>query len=168
MAQSGEVIVNELLFYIQNKIHATTKDTIVDSCVKFYSLDEITKSISVLETALKIRLSKRKQSDDLQTKLINDLYDKIWSLDAAGTQIPHFAALDLARVPRERENSESLASTEQLLASIHNLKSIVYHLRDNMVTRDFLASSLASCASSSASPPPPASHPLSLPPPQFP
>ena len=84
--------VNELLFFIQNKIHCTTKDAIVEICVKFYSLDEIQSAISCLESALRIRLSKRHKSDDLQQKLVTDLYDKIWSLDASPTQIRLLAA----------------------------------------------------------------------------
>ena len=147
---TDKLIVNELLFYIQNKIHVTTKDAIVETCVKFYSLDEITDGISVLESELKIRLSKRKNADDLQSKLLNDLYDKIWSLDAAGTQIPRFVAKDLSRIPRENQNSESLVSTEQLLASVHSLKSTVIYLRDNMVTRAMLESTLDSRSASSS------------------
>ena len=61
---NDKLIVNKLLFYIQNKIHVTTKDAIVETCVKFYSLDEITDGISVLESKLKIRLSKRKNADN--------------------------------------------------------------------------------------------------------
>ena len=142
--QNEKLVVNELLFYLQNKIRVTPKDAIVESCVKFYTIDEITTAISVFESALKICLSKRNKLDDLQNKLINDLYDKIWSLDAANTQIPRFAALDLSQIPRERDDSDSLASSEQLLASVHSLKSVVHFLRDNMVTRDFLEKTLAS------------------------
>ena len=155
---NDKLIVNELLFYIQNKIHAATKDAIVETCVKFYSMDEITTGIALLESELNIRLSKRNKSDDLQSKLLNDIYDKIWSMDASGTQIPRFVALDLSRIPRENPNSDSLASTEQLLASIHSLKSTVKFLRDNMVTRDMLEHSLdlrvASSSASAASLPP--------------
>ena len=114
-------IVNELLFFVQNKIHAMTKDAIVDMCVQFFSLEEIQLVVSCLESALNIRLSKRHKSVDIQQKLFTDLYDKIWSLNASSTQIC-FLAADLSRVPRERDNTESLASTEQLLASIHHLR----------------------------------------------
>ena len=122
MGQS-EIHVNELLFYIQNKIHAAAKDVIIDSCVKFYSLDEVMESISLLKAKFNVHFSTRNKSDNLQSKLLNDLYDKIWSLDATGNQLPTFAAIDISRIPRERENTDSLASTEQLLSSIHNLKS---------------------------------------------
>ena len=148
--ETGEdpILVNELLFFIQNKIHSTTKDSIVETCAKFYSLDEITKAISVFESALKIRLSKRKNADDLANKLLNDLYDKIWSLDAAATQIPRFAAMDLSRVPRESENSETVASPEQILCAIHSLKTIVANLQKNMITRDILEKILQDSRSS--------------------
>ena len=142
-SKHGDFLVNELLFYIQNKNHATTKDAIIEACVKFYSLDEIMDAISLLESALKIRLSKRNKSDDLAFKLLNDLYKKIWFTDAANTQIPRFAALDLSRIPRERENSDSLVSMEQLLASVHSLKSSVTFLRENMITRELLDESLS-------------------------
>ena len=179
--------VNELLFFVQNKLHATTKDAIVKMCVTFYSLEEIQNAVSCLESALSIQLSKRNKSDNLQSKLVTDIYNKLWSLDASSTQIL-FLAADLSRVPREKESSESLASTEQMLASIHSLKTIVSHLQAKMVTREILDASLsriasspsaASCASSSTHdsnvsrksplpppPPPPAATPgtLQLPP----
>ena len=103
--------VNELLFFIKNKIHCTTKDAIVEICVKFYSLEEIQSATSCLESALGIRLSKRHKSDDLQQKLVTYLYDKIWSMDASSTQI-RFLAADLSRIPRENEKSESCATIE--------------------------------------------------------
>ena len=149
--QNDIIIINELLFYIHNKIHATTKDAIVENCVKFYSLSEITDAISVYESALKIRLSKRNKSDDLQCKLLNDLYDKIWSLDASNTQIPLFVAADLSRVPREREGTDSPASIEQILASIHGMKSTISFLKDNMITRVVLENSLAALSTTSGS-----------------
>ena len=132
--------VNELLFFIQNKLHCTTKDAIVEICVKFNSLDEIQSAISCLESALRIRLSKRHKSDDLQQKLVTDLYDKIWSLDASPTQI-RFLAADLSRIPRETD-SESCATIEQMLASVHNLRTAVSHLQSKMVTQDVLDATL--------------------------
>ena len=60
------------------------------------------------------------------TANLNDLYDKIWSIDATNTQIPKFAAVDLSLIPRERQNTDSLASPEQLLASVQSLKFAVH------------------------------------------
>ena len=106
-------------------------------------LDEISGAVSNLELSLKIRFSKQNKSDDLHSKLVNNTYEKIWIMDAANTQIPRFAALDLSRIPREKENSESLVSNEQLLATVHSLKTAVSFLCENMVTREQLDSSLA-------------------------
>ena len=139
--------VNELLFFIQNKIHCTTKDAIVEICVKFYSLEEIQSAVSCLESALNIRLSKRNKSDDIQQKLVTDLYDKIWSLDSSATQI-RFLAADLSRIPRDTD-SESCATIEQMLATVHNLRTAVSQLQSKMVTRDVLDATLTRFCSNS-------------------
>ena len=130
-----KVFINKLLFYIQIKIHVISKDEIIERCVKFYTLDEVKTGAKTLESALDTRLSKRNKADDLQLKLLSDLYDKIWSLDSSNTNVPRFLASDLARIPREIENSDSLATTEQLLSSICNLKSVVMFLQQKIVTR---------------------------------
>ena len=67
--KNDKLIANELLFFIQNKIDSSAKDAIVDTVIKFYSLDEINASISLLESTLNICLSKRNKSDDLYSKL---------------------------------------------------------------------------------------------------
>ena len=77
---------------------------------------------------------------------MSDIYDKLWSLDSSSTRI-QFLAADLARVPREKENSDSLASIEQLLASIHSLKTTVSLLQFKMVTREQLDASLSTIVS---------------------
>ena len=144
-----KLVANELLFYIQNKIHSTAKDVIVETCAKFYSLEEVTASMKLLETELNIRLSKRNKSDDLLSKLLNNLYNRLWTLDDTATQIPRFVAADLSRIPQERENSNSLATIEQILSSIHGLKSIVSNLQNQMVTQEQLKASLSQFSSCS-------------------
>ena len=64
-----KLLANELLFYIQNKIHSTAKDVIVETCAKFFSLEEVTAAIKLLETEMSMRLSSHK-SDDLLSKLL--------------------------------------------------------------------------------------------------
>ena len=61
----NDLIVNELLFFISNKLHSTTKDDIISMCVSFYSLEEVHDAIATLESALTIRLTKRHKSDEL-------------------------------------------------------------------------------------------------------
>ena len=76
------IIENELLFYVRNKIHSTPKDAIIDSCAKFYCVEEVSNSVSTLEDALGARLPKRNKTEksDPVLKTLSDIYDKLWSL----------------------------------------------------------------------------------------
>ena len=163
------VIENEVLFYIRNKLHSTPKDAVIDACVKFYSKAEVSNSVTTLEDALLCKLPKRNKSEksDPMIKTVTDIYEKLWSLDAASTPFPRFVAFDLSRIPRARDNSDSLATTEQLLASVHDLKCRINQLESSHVTKKFLEESLASIGGGNATPtlspppPPPPLHPLS-------
>lgn len=150
---ADEIVINELLFYIKNKLHSTPKDAVVDACVKFYSSDEILKGVEVLENSLNIRMTKRA----VTTKSVTDIYDKLFSADSASNVIPNFVAADLSRVPRAREDSDSLATTEQLLASIHDLKNRVIRLESSHLSRDFFVESMKGAGDASSPPcdPPP-------------
>ena len=148
MPSTNKLEVNELLFFITNKIHVTTKDATVDNCAKFYSAEEIYAAISALETSSDIRISKRNKGD--KTKLLADIYDKLFTLDASTTKLPVFVAADLSRVPQDREDSDSLVSTEQLLASIQSLKQNMLSIQSQMVTKEQLRLSLDSHSSLSS------------------
>ena len=121
---------------------SASKDAVVERCVQFFSLDKINAAIDKFEKSLSQRLSKRNKSDNLQVQLVTDLYDKMWLLDSNSTPLPTFVAADFSRVPQDKKevgnNNDSLASTEQLLASILSLKSIVRDLQSKMVTSRLL------------------------------
>ena len=142
---------------------SASKDAVVERCVQFFSLDKINAAIDKFEKSLSQRLSKRNKSDNLQVQLVTDLYDKMWLLDSNSTPLPTFIAADFSRVPQDKKevgnNNDSLASTEQLLASILSLKSIVRDLQSKMVTHETLDASLAkfrgNSSSSSSLPAPP-------------
>ena len=154
-----KIVINELLFYVKNKLHSTPKDVVIDTCVKFYSSDEILKSVEILETSLNIRMTKRA----VNSKSVTDIYDRLFSADSASTRTPNFVAADLSRLPRPSENSNSLATIEQLLASIHDLKQRVVSLESSQISRDFLAESLKQRVGDASPPPPPPSPLPSLP-----
>ena len=130
MESNETLVVKEILFFIQNKIHVAPKNVIVDICAKFFHQDEITAAIPIFESTFKIRLSLRQKSDDLPAKLLSDVYVKLWSLDAGATQIPRVLVADFSRIPQE--NSNSLAPMEQLLATVHCLKTELKHVQSNM------------------------------------
>ena len=156
------VLVNELLFYVRNKIHSTPKDAIIESCAKFYTSEEVSGAITLLESSLEICMPKRNKTEksDPMNKMLIDIYEKLFSLDAASATIPAFVASDLSRIPRVRDNSDSIATTEQLLASIHDLKHRINSLELSVVTKKFLEDSLSSTRRS-LTPLPPAVPPLS-------
>ena len=152
-------VVNELLCFITNKIHVTTKDAIVDICARFYSIEEIHKAIAVLESSSDVRISKRNKGDS--TKMITDIYEKLFTLDAAAKSII-FVAVDLSRVPQDSRDSDSLVSTEQLLATIQNMKQMIREIQSQMVTKDQLRDSLNLQPSVNSAPPlTPSAPPLS-------
>ena len=131
------LVVNELIFFISNKIRASTKDEIVEMCAKFYSLEEINDGISVFEsTFTDIKFSPRNKAD--ASKRVADLYDKLFRLDSTAAKSPVFVAVDLSRVPQDRGDSDSLASMEQVLASLQSLKQTVSRIQSAMVTKDQL------------------------------
>ena len=108
-------------------------------CIKFFFEKEINSAITALEDSLGIRLPKRyKVGEDICVKKVTDLYEKLFDLDASSTPV-QFLAADITRVPSaewEQNNSDSLASPEQLLASIHSLRRIVTQLQSQMVSHD--------------------------------
>ena len=127
---------------------------------KIFFSRQITRGISTLESVLNICLPKRNKSNDLHSKLLNDMYNKMWSLDAKSTQIPRFVAADLSQILSERENSESLVSIEQLLATVHNLRYTVDDLQDNMVTQGAFEKYIASASNGLSTATASASFPL--------
>ena len=151
----NKLIVSELLFFIQNKLGSTTKDAVVQMCAKFFFEEEIFAAITALEDTLGARLPKRYKGEGIRVKHVTDIYDKLFSLDASSTPI-QFLAADITRVPSaewEQGNSNSLASPEQLLASIHSLRRVVTQLQSQMVSRDFLEMSLSQICCRNTSPP---------------
>ena len=104
-------------------------------------------------------MTKRHKSDDVASKMLTDIFDKLWSTDAAAASIPCFVAADLSRIPRARDDSTSLATTEQILASLHEIKRKIHTLESTTVTRDALELSLGALRPS-APPPPPTPLPL--------
>ena len=142
----NKLIISEILFFIKNKLGSTTKDAVINMCVKFFFEEEITAAFSALENSLNIRLPKRyNKGDDIALKQVTVLYEKLFSLDASASPIK-FLAEDLNRIPSaewEQENSVSLASPEQLLASIVSLRRSVTQLQSQMVTRESFETSFA-------------------------
>ena len=93
------VFVSEMLFYVKNKLATTPKNVLIDICVKFYSIEEISNEKEKFERALNVRLSRRHGNDDYGSKTLGDIIDKMIAVDSAGESSPTFVARDLTRIP---------------------------------------------------------------------
>ena len=71
--ENDRVFVSEMLFYIKNKLATTPKNVIIDACVKFYSVEEISNEKEKFENALNVRLSRRHGNDDYGSKTLGDI-----------------------------------------------------------------------------------------------
>ena len=134
-----------MLFFVQNKLSTTPKNIIVENCVKFYSVDEISKEKDKFEKAFGVRLSKRyNNNDDIGAKMLTDIIEKMLTVDGVGDKAPKFVAADLSRIPNAATGTDSFVSLDMLLASIHEMKCTIKSLQSTMVTREHLEKSLSS------------------------
>ena len=140
--ENDRVYVSEMLFYVKNKLATTPKNVIIDTCVKFYSVDEITNEKEKFENALNVRLSRRHGNDDYGSKTLGDIVDKMIAVDSAGESSPVFVARDLTRIPSAAPGADSHVSLDMILASIHGMKCTIRKMQTEMVTKDSLESSI--------------------------
>jgi hypothetical protein len=139
--ESDTIVKSELLFYIQNKIKTTNKESIVAFCSSFYSESEILKEKTVFFECVGGKSTTRRGDNATANNLI-DIIDKMLSLDSSGTEFPTFSATDLTRVPHIVEEQEGVATIEQLLASLSEMKKSMASYQKSMVSRDLLCDSL--------------------------
>ena len=149
--EDERVFISEMLFFVQNKLSSTPKNIIIESCVKFYSVDEISKEKDKFEKAFCVRLSKRYNNEDFGAKMLADMIEKMLTIDGAGDAAPKFVAADLSRVPNAATGTDSFVSLDMLLASIHDMKCSIKSLQSVMVTREHLEKSLSSLSSATSS-----------------
>jgi hypothetical protein len=62
------------------------------------------------------------RGDSATANNLIDIIDKMLSLDSSGTEFPTFSATDLMRVPHIVEEQEGVATIQQLLASLSEMK----------------------------------------------
>lgn len=136
------VFVSKMLFYLKNKLATTPKNVTIDICLKFYSVEEISKEKEKFENALNVRLSRRHGNDDYASKTLGDIIDKMIAVDSAGETSPVFVARDLTRIPFGAPGADSHVSLDMLLVSIHDMKCTIHEMQTEMVTKDSLETSI--------------------------
>ena len=140
--ENDRVFISEMLFFVKNKLATTPKNVIIENCVKFYSVEEISTEKDKFENAYNVRLSRRHGNDDYGSKTLGDIIDKMLEVDSAGDSSPKFVASDLTRIPAVTSEANSFVSLDMLLMAIHDMKCTIRKMQTEMVTKDHLASSL--------------------------
>ena len=109
------VIFDELLYFLVNKMKTSTNNKIIAICAKFYSSDEITKSKEMLWEKIQnspALSTTRKVGRTGEKKVENNLDDILkWikAIDDAGESLPLCASLDMNRVPMTDDGSLTTA-----------------------------------------------------------
>ena len=140
--ENDRVFISEMLFYIRNKLATTPKNIIIENCVRFYSVEEISSEKEKFENAFNVRLSRRHNNDDYGSKTLGDIIDKMLAVDNADESSPKFVARDLMRVPSVTSDANSFVSLDMLLASMHDMKSTIRKMQSEMVTKQSLETCL--------------------------
>ena len=101
----GQIIINELLCFVTNKINVLEREFLIKICIEKYKPKEIEKAKKVVFDLLTseddvTKFKKRnhsKISDDKPTKDMNDIYQLLQ--DKRTKEWPKFVALDLSKLP---------------------------------------------------------------------
>lgn len=128
------IIINELLSFIQNKVEVIDEATLISICAKTFSEEEIYKAKSLLYDSLlgeKLQYSRKKndmgQRDLEETISIFKQYDS--------KKLPVFVARNLENLPPILWNQLDVTA---LLKSLVRLQSDVDSIKNNLVTTDQL------------------------------
>ncbi|XP_063393318.1 uncharacterized protein LOC134678618 [Cydia fagiglandana] len=131
---SCNIVVNELLAFVQNKLCVMDEDSLYRICVSSFSTEDITKSKGLLFAATDTSVNKINRRG--QNKEQRDMEDIIALLKCTETEkIPVFVARDLHRLPPVTFDSVDVTC---LLRDINQLKSDLKIIKLNYVTHDQL------------------------------
>ena len=120
-----DVIFDELLYFIVNKMKTSASNKIVDICTKFYSADEVAESkdklwekiqkLPSLANSRKVgRMGDKKTENNL-----DDMIKWIKAIDDSGDVLPRCASLDMTRIPLSDDGS---LTTSQIMAHHDSLR----------------------------------------------
>lgn len=176
MASATEVIFDELLYFVVNKMKTSAPNKILEICLKFYTIDEISVSrdklwekISEFPSLTSTRKVNRRGEKEAESK-IDDMIKWLKTIDDAGEPLPPCASLDMTRIPL---TSDGALTTSQIMShhdnlrkefvTIDSLKLCLDNLKADIVASlQINASAPASLRPTAVHPPPPSLAPSSL------
>ena len=135
-----EIVVNELLCFVQNKMNMLPSETIVQLCSKHYRTDEIEtakkKLYEVCPTDTRV-LNRKGPKKNVQN--LDDVVKRLNELDPEREVIPFFVARDLGNLPPITFNSIDVSV---LLAKIESMHDEVQLMRAGMTCQQSTAETL--------------------------
>ena len=123
MATNRELIVSELLCYVQSKMSSIAHDIIIKAIISFYGDDEISNGKKMLFD--KADETKTRYKTYRTDKARLDIQDIINKFNELGDKCPIFVAENLSNVPLTTIDSVELAKMSKDLADVLNLKTNV-------------------------------------------
>ena len=113
MAQATTVVIDELLYYVQNQMDNSLDEVIATTCVNFYSPDDIDSARNELLKAFETlsispegrRISTRRKDPK---KSMEDIIATFKSCDVAKECLPSYVSKNLHRVPHDDEGNQSI------------------------------------------------------------
>lgn len=125
---SCNIVIDELLTFIQNKVRIMDNDTIIRICVSAFSAEDIEHSKSLLFKS--VPTDKRKISWRKEGKLQRDIEDIILLFaDTDPEQIPVFVAKDLFKLPAVDLDHVDIS---RLLKDMSTMQSQLNSIKDNI------------------------------------
>lgn len=155
MGESTPVIINEVLYYVQNRINNSPDEIITTACINFYTPEEIDSAKRELFQLLENinfegkRLPGRVAKRDPK-KAMEDILSTFKACDAAKETLPIFVSQNLHRVPNDDEGNQSIKC---VMAALGDLQHQIKKMSDNFVSKSDLAVALQ-CKSVGESQPP--------------
>jgi hypothetical protein len=112
------MILNDVLFFISNKVKSTPKEKIIEICTKFFNeFNEVNEAKKVIYFATDKKFSARTSREKLP-QTIGDIIDVFVSTDNSGQSLPVFVTSELHRIPMTTDGTVCL---EQLLTAVNCL-----------------------------------------------
>ena len=137
MAVSSTIVINELLYYVQNRINNSPDDIIATTCVNFYAFDEIDAARNELQRAFENssssldgrRVLTRRRDPK---KSMEDIIATFKSCDVTNEQLPSYVSRNLHRIPHDDEGNQSIKC---VMASISKLERQISEMSKTVITK---------------------------------
>ena len=121
VTEKQKILISDLLFYVQNKLHTISNDDIVRICANFYDENHIWEQKERFFLAIGKKPIRSRSATPLEkkTKDLNDVLQEMRVRDASGDFQPVCVAIDYSNIPQSEDGS---VSNSQILATLQMMR----------------------------------------------